>query len=126
MKNLNKHATPHNALDEKGQHSRQNSIQIDSTPTYNPGYCGACRGPPTKQPEVIDVEELDHLQIMREFTNSVSSIPSSRVVQEDGCVQSKYDFKQLHEKLVYDGNVVAEVSKFTLKGDEGVDGPAFN
>ena len=53
-------------------------------------------------------------------------MPSTRVVQEDGSVRSKFDYKSAREKLVCDGNVVAEVSKFTLKGEEGADGPAFN
>jgi hypothetical protein len=64
--------------------------------------------------------------MVREFTNGTSSMPSTRVVQEDGSVRSKFDFKSAREKLVCDGNVVAEVSKFTLKGEEGADGPAFN
>jgi hypothetical protein len=87
--------------------------------------CGSCRGPPTKQPEIIDLEELEHLQMMREFTNSDVSVPAARVIMEDGSVAPRADIKQAHDALINDTNVVAEVAKFALRGDEGTDGTPF-
>lgn len=85
----------------------------------------SCRGQPTKQPEIIDVEELEHLQMMREFTNSGVSYPAARVLMEDGSVAPRADIKQAHDALINDTNVVAEVAKFALRGDEGSDGSPY-